>query len=70
MPRKGNPSSAAEAADRIDAELAGCSKAGRYELELKQGEKTLLSTSADAAIHNGTTSFTAKLDLSKFDPGT
>ncbi len=45
------------------------SKAGRYELELKQGQQTLLSTSADAAIHNGTTSFTAKLDLSKFDPG-
>jgi hypothetical protein len=45
------------------------SKAGRYELELKQGEKTLLSTSADAAIHNGTTSFSAKVDLSKFDPG-
>ncbi len=45
------------------------SKAGRYELELKNGQQTLLSTSADAAIHNGTTSFTAKLDLSKFDPG-
>ncbi len=46
------------------------SKAGRYELELKNGQQTLLSTSANAAIHNGTTSFTAKVDLSRFDPGT
>ena len=45
------------------------SKAGRYELALKKGGKTLLSTDADASIQNGTTSFTAKLDLSRLDPG-
>jgi hypothetical protein len=45
------------------------SKAGRYELELKKGQQTLLSTGADATIQNGTTSFTAKLDLSGLDPG-
>jgi hypothetical protein len=45
------------------------SKAGRYELELKNGQKTLVSTDSDATIQNGTTSFTAKLDLSRFDPG-
>jgi hypothetical protein len=45
------------------------SKAGRYELELKEDDKTLLSTSSDAEIRNGTTSFTAKVDLSSFEPG-
>jgi hypothetical protein len=45
------------------------SKAGRYEVELKKDQKTLLSTSSDAANRNGTTSFTARLDLSRFDPG-
>jgi hypothetical protein len=45
------------------------SKAGRYELELKKSDKTLFSTSSDTEIRNGTTSFTAKLDLSRFDPG-
>jgi hypothetical protein len=45
------------------------SKAGRYELELKKDDKTLLSTSSDAEIQNGTTSFTAKVDLSSFEPG-
>jgi hypothetical protein len=45
------------------------SKAGTYELELKKGQQTLLSTGADATIQNGTTTFTAKLNLSRFDPG-
>jgi hypothetical protein len=45
------------------------SKAGRYDLELKKGDNILLSTSSDAEIRNGNTSFTARVDLSKFDPG-
>lgn len=45
------------------------SKAGTYELKLRQGDRTILSTTAEAAIHDGTTGFTVKMDLSKFEPG-
>ena len=45
------------------------SKAGTYELKLRQGDRTIVSTTAEAAIHNGTTAFSVRIDLSKFDPG-
>jgi hypothetical protein len=45
------------------------SKAGTYELKLRQGDRTVFSTTAEAAIRDGTTTFTVRIDLSKFDSG-
>lgn len=45
------------------------SKAGTYELKLRQGDRTVFSSTAEAAIRDGTTTFTVRIDLSKFDPG-
>ena len=45
------------------------SKAGTYELKLRRGDQTIISTTAVAAIRDGTTTFIVRIDLSKFDPG-
>jgi hypothetical protein len=46
------------------------SKAGAYEFQLRKKDQPVVSTSSDAAIRNGTTTFTVKLDLSQREPGT
>ncbi|MEO8131145.1 MAG: hypothetical protein ABJF23_27060 [Bryobacteraceae bacterium] len=46
------------------------SKAGAYEFQLRKKNQPVVSTSSDAAIRNGTTMFTVKLDLSQREPGT
>jgi len=46
------------------------SKAGAYEFQLRKEDQPVVSTFSDAAIRNGTTTFTVKLDLSQREPGT
>jgi hypothetical protein len=53
----------------LTVELPIGSKAGVYELQLKRQKLPVLSTSGTAEIHNGTTSFTLKINLSDFEPG-
>ena len=45
------------------------SKQGRYEVQLRKDETTLLSTKADAQLQDGTTAFLVRMDLTKFSPG-
>lgn len=46
------------------------SREGAYEVRIaKSADQPLLSTAGDAKIDNGTTALTAKMDLSKFEPG-
>ena len=54
---------------RLTVQLPVGSKAGLYELQLKMGERTVVSTGGDAEIRNGTTAFVARADLSKLDAG-
>ena len=54
---------------RLTFELPIGSKAGTYELQLKMNERTVITTGGEAEIRNGTTAFFAKIDLSKFAPG-
>jgi hypothetical protein len=53
----------------LTIELPVGSKAGVYELQLKQDDRPVLSTGGTAEIHEGTTAFTAKTDLSRLRPG-
>jgi hypothetical protein len=46
------------------------SKAGAYEFQLRSGDQPVISTSAEATIRSGTTTFIVKLDLSKLETGT
>jgi hypothetical protein len=46
------------------------SRAGTYEVRIaKSADHPLLSATAEAKVENGTTALTAKMDLSKFEPG-
>jgi hypothetical protein len=45
------------------------SKAGAYEFQLRRQDQPVISTSATAAIREGSTTFTVRLDLSKLAPG-
>jgi len=46
------------------------SREGVYEIQIaKSADHPLLSATADAKVKNGTTALTAKMDLSKFEPG-
>jgi hypothetical protein len=46
------------------------SKAGTYEVRIaKSADHPLLSATAEAKVENGTTALTAKMELSKFEPG-
>jgi hypothetical protein len=46
------------------------SRAGTYEIELlKTADRPLLSLTGEARIDNGVTALTARMDLSKYDPG-
>jgi hypothetical protein len=46
------------------------SREGAYEVRIaKSADQPLLSAAGDAKVDNGTTDLTAKMDLSKFDPG-
>jgi hypothetical protein len=53
----------------LTVQLPVGSKAGRYELQLKKAEATVVSTSSEAQLVNGTTSFTVKVNLSGFSAG-
>ncbi len=53
----------------LTVELPIASKAGNYELQLTRDDKPVISTSGTAGIHDGTTEFTVKMVLSKFQPG-
>jgi len=45
------------------------SKAGQCEFQLNKADRTIFSTTSDAQLVNGTTSFTLKVNLSAFPPG-
>jgi hypothetical protein len=46
------------------------SREGAYEIRIaKSADHPLLSATAEAKVANGTTALTAKMDLSKFEPG-
>jgi len=46
------------------------SREGAYEIQIaKSADHPLLSATAEAKVENGTTALTAKMDLSKFEPG-
>jgi hypothetical protein len=53
----------------LTVNLPLASPEGRYELQIKQAENVLLSVGSDAKMRSGETSFTTKVDLSKFEPG-
>ena len=53
----------------LTVDLPVGSKPGRYELQLRKDETTLLSTRADARLQDGTTAFSVRMDLTKFGRG-
>ena len=55
--------------EELTFELPIGSKAGPYEVRIRRGDRIVLSKTADASIVDGTTAFTIRLDLSRFDPG-
>jgi len=55
--------------EELTVKLPIGSRAGAYELQLKKADQQVLSAAANAEIHNGTTAFTVKLNLSRFEPG-
>jgi hypothetical protein len=55
--------------EELTIQLPLGSKAGAYELQLKRNDETVVSAASNAEIHNGTTAFTVKLDLSNLRPG-
>jgi hypothetical protein len=55
--------------EELTVNLPVGSKAGTYEFGLLKGDRAIVSTHADAQIHNGTTAFIVRIDLSKVAPG-
>jgi len=53
----------------LTVELPIGSKAGVYELQLQANDRTILSTGGNARIHNGTTAFSVRTNLSAVAPG-
>jgi hypothetical protein len=45
------------------------SKAGEYEFQLLRGDGLMVKAHANAEIHNGTTAFTVRIDLSRVEAG-
>ena len=55
--------------EELTVNLPVGSKAGTYEFGLLKGDKAIISAHADAEIHNGTTAFIVRIDLSKVASG-
>lgn len=55
--------------EELTVNLPVGSKAGPYEFRLLRDDQPFVSTKADAAIRNGTTAFTVKIDFSKLASG-
>jgi len=53
----------------LTVELPVGSKAGAYELQLAMNHRAAVSTGGNAELHNGTTAFTVRINLSGFEPG-
>ncbi len=53
----------------LTIELPIGSKAGAYEVQLKMNDRTVISAGGNAEIQNGTTAFTARMNLSHLEPG-
>lgn len=51
--------------EEVTVNLPVGSKAGPYEFRFLKADQAVVSARADAEIHNGTTAFTVKIDLSK-----
>jgi hypothetical protein len=56
-------------AEELTMNLPVGSKAGLYELRLLKGDKAIISATSTAALVNGATSFTVRIDLSKVAAG-
>jgi len=55
--------------EELTVNLPVGSKAGTYEFGLLKGDQAIVSAHADAQIHNGTTAFIVRIDLSKVASG-
>jgi hypothetical protein len=55
--------------EELTVNLPVGSKAGTYEFGLLKGDQAIVSAHADAEIHNGTTAFIIRIDLSKVASG-
>jgi len=67
--REGKPIVIARKTVELTIQLPVGSKAGAYEFQLRRDAVPVVLASSDAAIRNGTTSFTVRLDLSRLAPG-
>lgn len=55
--------------EELTIQLPVGSRGGQYEFQLRKGTRQIIGSNADAAIRDGTTAFTVKVDLSNLDPG-
>ena len=56
--------------EALTIQLPFGSREGAYEVQIaKSADHPLLSAAGEAKVENGTTAFTAKMDLSRFEPG-
>lgn len=55
--------------EELTVNLPVGSKAGSYEFRILKNDLPVVSTRADAALQNGTTAFTVKINLSRVTPG-
>ncbi|HEY3940709.1 MAG TPA: hypothetical protein VGL97_25000 [Bryobacteraceae bacterium] len=55
--------------EELTVNLPVGSKAGPYEFGLLKGDQAIVSAHADAELHNGTTAFIVRIDLSKVASG-
>ena len=55
--------------EELTIQLPVGSAAGKYEFQLRQDARRVFVAHADATIHDGTTAFTVRVDLSRLDPG-
>jgi hypothetical protein len=55
--------------DELTVNLPVGSKAGEYEFQLLRGDGLIVKAHANAEIHNGTTAFTVRIDLSRVEAG-
>jgi hypothetical protein len=65
-----NPIVLGQEPEELTIRLPFASRAGTYEIQLlNTANQPLLSVTAQARIDNGVTAFTARMDLSNFEPG-
>jgi hypothetical protein len=53
----------------LTVQLPVGSRVGAYEFQLRMNDRAVISTGGNAEIHNGTTSFRVRINLSQFEAG-